>query len=71
MDYAIVCSSTAQCYSVLQQFCLENNIEHDKVTWNTIPYRVRLTDADCAWVIPQCLFDRWSRGREFEVVCTF
>lgn len=69
MDYVILCSDTAKCRPILQQFLKENNIENNKVTWNMIPYRVELTQDDCAWVVPQCLFERWSRGREIEVVC--
>ena len=68
MDYVIICTNTAQCRPILQQFIKENNITDSQVTWTTIPYRVQLTDEDNAWVVPQCLFDRWSRGREVEVV---
>ena len=68
MDYVILCENTAQCKPILEQFLKENKIDDNKVIWNLIPYRVELNEDDHAWVVPQCLFERWSRGREFEIV---
>lgn len=68
MDYAIVCSTTPQCKPILQQFIGENNIDESKVHWGLIPYRVDVSADDRVWVIPADFFNRWSHGREYEVI---
>ena len=68
MDYVVLCATTARCRPLLEQFLKENKIPDSNVVWNMIPYRVTLSETEFAWFVPQCLFDRWSKGREFQVV---
>ena len=68
MDYVVLCETTAQCRPLLEQFLRENQIPKSNVAWNIIPYRVTLNETEFAWFVPKCLFERWSRGREFQVV---
>ena len=68
MDYVVLCANTARCKPLLEQFLKENKIPDSNVVWNMIPYRVTLNENEFAWFVPQCLFERWSRGREFQVV---
>lgn len=68
MDYVVLCETTARCRPLLEQFLKENKIPDSNVVWNMIPYRVSLNETEFAWFVPKCLFERWSRGREFQVV---
>lgn len=68
MDYVVLCDTTTQCKPLLKQFLKENNIPESCVVWNMLPYRVTLNETEYAWFVPKCLFERWSRGREFQIV---
>ena len=68
MDYVVLCSTVTQCKPMLERFLKENEIPDSCVVWNMIPYRVTLSPEEFAWFVPQCLFDRWSKGREFQIV---
>ena len=68
MDYAIVCSTTAKCKPILQQFIGENRIDESKVHWGVIPYKVDISETDCVWVVPVDIYNKWFRRREHEVI---
>lgn len=68
MDYVVLCSTTEKCRPTLEQFLKENNIPDSAVVWNMIPYRVTLNETEFAWFVPKRIFERWSRGREYQIV---
>ena len=68
MDYVIICSATAKCKPILQQFLRENKIDESKAHLGVIPYRIDVSEEDCVWVVPISIYNQWFRLREHSVI---
>ena len=69
MDYVVLCNKVSDCKPLLLQFLRENKLDQSAVNPTLFPYRVNLSDEEQAWFVPKSFFDRWSKGREYQIVC--